>query len=221
MGFRVACVGGFADVVGGVGEDGVDEAAFGWWVAYGAEGGFLEEACVFVKVEEKAGQHHAHDAVGPLGGRAGAECGVVEGEAEADDAEGGESVAQVAFNGRVVASVLVCGREKSVEEQGGNKCEAVEVVVVGSGIDPRFEKGEASCAWGFRYGANCIDGVGGDSQRVLGGRPGRDEHGLRRGLQHCGTAARMAKASTLWHCCLQGEVGLVRIRKEGAHCRRD
>ena len=197
MGFRVACVGGFADVVRGVGEDGVDETAFRWWVAYGAEGVVLEEACVFVKVEEKAGQHHAHDAVGPLGGRAGAECGVVEGEAEADDAEGGEGVAKVAFNGGVVASVLVCGREKGVEEQGGDQGEAVEVVVVGSVIDPRFEEGETSCARIFRYGANWIDGVGGDSQRVFGGRPRWNEHGLRRGLQHCG-----------WHCCLQGKVGL-------------
>ena len=163
MGFRVACVGGFADVVGGVGEDCVDEAAFRWWVAYGAKGVVLEKACMFVEVEDKAGKHHAHDALGPLRRRAIAECRIVEGEAETNDAEGGESVAKVAFNGGVVASVLVCGREKGVEEQGGNKCEAVEVVVVGSVIDPRFEEREASCAWGFRYGANCIDGAGGDS----------------------------------------------------------
>ena len=71
---------------------------------------------MFVEVEDKAGKHHAHDALGPLRRRAIAECRIVEGEAEANDAEGGESVAEVAFDGGVVASVFVCGREGGVEE---------------------------------------------------------------------------------------------------------
>ena len=63
MGFRVACVGGFADVVGGVGEDGVDEAAFGWWVAYGAEGVVLVHGRRIRNISENSENFRSFSAV--------------------------------------------------------------------------------------------------------------------------------------------------------------